>query len=157
MKYNFIKPTLIFALIGFFIPGFTAVIIIGLQCLLTFLGLECSAAFDIIFIVSGILAIISPVIFFNQIKYLINYNSTSLNRRYILFIVLEYIFIQACFIPFFTNGENLCHGKGGQVGLELVFTAWIALPILIIISLVYNFFFNSLKTNNDNRSIRKNN
>jgi hypothetical protein len=44
IKFDFLKPTLIFAIVGFFIPGFTAIALLGFQMLLTFLGLECSAS-----------------------------------------------------------------------------------------------------------------
>jgi len=41
----------------------------------------------------------------------------------------------------------LCNGNGGQNGLELAFTAWLALPILILFSFVFKRIFKQTKFN----------
>lgn len=48
MNYNLVKPTLVFAFIGLFIPGFTAIGILGVQMLLNSLGIECKTAWVIV-------------------------------------------------------------------------------------------------------------
>jgi hypothetical protein len=39
---------------------------------------------------------------------------------------------------FFTNGQILCYGSGGQNGLEFIFTGWLSLPLLILFSVVFD-------------------
>lgn len=64
------------------------------------------------------------------------------------FNLIEYIFIQASLALFFTSGQTLCYVSDGQNGLELVFTAWIALPILIGLSVLFN---QTLKSQNEKK------
>lgn len=145
MKFNFIKPTLIFAIVGIFIPGFTAIGLLGLQMLLSKLGIECAIAWTIIWTTTSISGIILPFLFYRYINALTVEKLQSLKTRLIFFNLFEYIFIQSSFTLLFTSGKTLCDFTDGQNGLELVFTAWLALPILIIFSYLFN---QTIKTTN---------
>lgn len=138
MKFNFIKPTLIFAIVGLFIPGFTAIGLLGLQILLSKIGIECSTAWTIIWTTTIIAGLILLFLFYRYIIRLTVENLQSLKTKLTFFNLLEYIFIQSSLTPLFTSGQTLCYGSGGQNGLELVFTAWLALPILVAISIIFN-------------------
>ena len=144
MKFNFIKPTLIFLIVGFFIPGFTAIGLLGLQMLLRKFNIECSTAWTIIWIFTISAVLILPILFYRYITRLTKDKLHSLKLRLNLFNLLEYIFIQSSLTPIFTSGQMLCYGRDGQNGLELVFTAWLALPILLIFSFIFNKTFKTL-------------
>ena len=106
--------------------------------LLSYFGIECSAAWKIIWTTTSIAGLVLPFLFYRHITRLTKDKVELLNTRLIFFNLFEYIFIQSSLTPFFTNGQILCYGSGGQNGLELVFTAWLALPILILFSFVFN-------------------
>lgn len=138
MKFNFIKPTLIFAIVGLFIPGFTAIGLIGLQILLSNFSIECSTAWKSIWTATIIIGLALPFLFYGHITKLKAEKLQSLKTRLTIFNFFEYIFIQSSLTPLFTNGQTLCYAGGGQNGLELVFTAWLALPILIVLSFIFS-------------------
>ena len=138
MKFNLTKPTLIFAIVGLFIPGFTAIGLLGIQKLLSSVGLECSTAWTIIWITTIIVGLALPYLFYRHISTLTADKLQVLKTRLTLFNLLEYILIQSSLTPLFTSGRTLCYGSGGQNGLELVFTAWLALPILLLFSFIFN-------------------
>ena len=144
MKFDFIKPTLFFAIIGLFIPGFTAIVILGLQMLLSYFGVECSKAWTVIWSTTIIAGLILPFLFYRHVKHLTIDKLKSLKTLLIFFNVIEYILIQSSLVPLFTNGKALCYVSDGQNGLELVFTAWLALPILIMFSFILNQTFKTL-------------
>ncbi len=132
---------MIFAIVGLFIPSFTAIVLLGLQMFLSNFGIECSTAWTIIWTLTTLAALILPILFYRHITALTSNKLQSLKTRLTLFNLFEYIFIQSSLTPLFTNGQILCYGSGGQNGLELVFTAWLALPILIILSFMFNQTF----------------
>jgi hypothetical protein len=138
-KFNFIRPTLIFTLVGLFIPGFTAIGILGFQMLLTLFGLECSTAWTVLWTLTISGGLILPILFYRniQINHLSEKYSQNLKTRLTLFNLLEYIMIQASLALFFTSGQTLCYVSDGQNGLELAFTAWLALPILLGFSFLF--------------------
>jgi hypothetical protein len=146
MKFNFTKPTLVFAIVGLFIPGFTAIGLLGLQLLLSNIGIECSKAWTIIWTTTIISGLILPLLFYRHITKLTVEKFQSLKTRLTFFNLFEYIFIQSSLTPLFTSGRTLCNVSDGQNGLELVFTAWLALPILIIFSYIFN---QTIKTTNN--------
>ncbi len=135
MKYNFLNSTLIFCAIGFFIPGFTAILLFGIQMLFTTIGIECSDSWKLIWYISWIGMFLLPLFFIKNL--MSNKDQQSLKNKLILFNILEYIFIQASLASLFTSGQTLCYGSGGQNGLEFAFTGWLALPILIILSYIF--------------------
>ena len=145
MKFNFIKPTLIFAIVGLFIPGFTAIGLLGLQMLLSNIGIECSTAWTIIWTTTTIAGLVLPLLFYRHIASLTIDKIQSLKTRLTFFNLLEYIFIQSSLTPLFTSGQTLCYVSDGQNGLELVFTAWLALPILVAFSFIFRKTFNQTK------------
>lgn len=138
MNVNLIKTTLIFSIIGIFVPGITAIGILGFQMLLSKFGIECSAAWKTIWTVTIIAGLILPLLFYRHLTLITPNKIPALKMRLILFNLFEYISIQSSLAPLFTNGETLCYVSDGQNGLELVFTAWLALPILIVFSFIYN-------------------
>jgi hypothetical protein len=137
-KFGFIKPTIIFSVIGIFIPGFTAIGILGIQMLLTSIGIECSNAWNGIWIFSILSSIILPLFFYLHIQKINQDKLRNLKIYLNLFNIFEYFLIQASLSAFFTTGEILCYGSGGQNGIELAFSAWLAIPILICFSFIFS-------------------
>lgn len=138
MKFNFIKPTVIFTVVGLFIPGFTAIGLLGLQMLLIKIGIECSTAWTIIWATTTIGGLLLPFLFYRHLTTLTADKMQSLKTQLTFFNLFGYIFIQSSLTPLFTSGRTLCYVTDGQNGLELVFTAWLALPILIAFSFAFN-------------------
>ena len=145
-KPDLLKPTLIFSAVGFFIPGFTAIGLIGFQMLLSFLGFKCHNAWTILWTITILGSLTLPILFYRHIKKLTEKKLGNLKTLLTFFNLIEYTFIQASLAIFFTNGQTLCYVSAGQNGLELVFTAWLALPILIGFSLIFG---RALKTKYD--------
>ncbi|MGG7035454.1 MAG: hypothetical protein ACI7YS_09715 [Flavobacterium sp.] len=137
MKFNFLKPTFISCLIGVFIPGFTAILFFLFQLLTDKLNIECEIYWKCVWILTTVISIITPIIFLKNIEKTKNPTLTKLT----LFNFIEYISLQGSLAQFFTNGKTICYGSGGQNGMELVFTAWFALPILICFSFVFQHRF----------------
>lgn len=138
MKFNFTRITLIFSVLAFLFSAIPAVVLIGMQIGLTKIGIECSKAWIIIWILSGLLAIFQPVIFYRHLKSITLAKIESLKSQYIVFNLLELIFIQASLIPLFTTSQTLCYVSDGQNGIELIFTSWLSLPVLIILSFIFS-------------------
>jgi hypothetical protein len=67
MKFNFIKPTLIFTIVGLLIPGFTAIGLLGFQMLLSKIGIECSTAWTVIWTTTTIAGLFLPYLFYRDI------------------------------------------------------------------------------------------
>ena len=145
-KFNFLKSTLIFSIIGLFIPVFTAIGLLLIQMFLSKFRIECSVAWEMIFYSSIGCAIIFPVLFCRHIMNLEVNNSQSLRLKLIVFNIVEYIFIQASIGSLFTNGNALCYANGGQNGIELIFSGWFAIPILLIFSAIFSFVYSKQNT-----------
>lgn len=139
-KISYIRSTLKFCLAGLFIPGFTAIAIMGLQKGLEFLGIECSTSWTVLWSVTAIGMLIAPFIFIRQMyKRLLNgYHLTT--DKLTIFNIIEYTCIQATLAIFYTSGRTLCYVSDGQNGLEFIFTGWMALPFLVVLSLVFDNF-----------------
>ena len=135
--FSFVGKTGYFLIAGFFIPGFTAIILVGLQLLLTKLGVDCSFAYKIVFSISAINALAIPYLF---IRYFARFDFTKvdMSKRLIIFNLAEYTFIQGGLALFFSNTNTLCYATDGQNGLEIVFFGWFALPILILLSWLFD-------------------
>ena len=138
-QYRYLKATMIFCLIGFFIPGFTAILLLGIQMLLTEIGMECANSWKLIWTGTWIGMILLPILFFRYLNGKSTMPYQKIKTNLILFNLFEYIFIQASLALLFTNGNILCYGSGGQNGIEFAFTAWLALPILIIFSYFFEY------------------
>ncbi|HKO78404.1 MAG TPA: hypothetical protein VJU52_14405 [Flavobacterium sp.] len=130
---------MIFCLIGFFIPGFTAILLLGIQMLLTEIGMECANSWKLIWTGTWIGMILLPILFFRYLNGKSTVPYQKIKTNLILFNLFEYIFIQASLASLFSNGNTLCYGSGGQNGIEFAFTAWLALPILIIFSYFFEY------------------
>lgn len=138
MTFNFIKPTLIFSIIGLFIPGFTAILLFGIQMSLYSFGIDCEICWKIIWSLTTITGIALPIYFIQHIKKITSKKIETLKTKLLLFNLIEYICIQSSLGSLFSNTRTLCYESDGQNGLELVFTAWFSLPILITLAFVFN-------------------
>lgn len=132
MKFNFLKSTLIFCAVGIFIPGFTAILFFLFQILFNKIGIDCETYWKSITLITSVLSIILPLFYFKYLKKYRNPTQTNL----LLFNILEYSFLQICIGQFFITSNTICFGRGDG-GLIFVFTAWIALPILICFSFIF--------------------
>ena len=137
-KFNFINQTLKFCIAGFFIPGFTAIAILGLQMGIGLLGIECSKSWIILWTLTTVGAVVAPLVFVRLMnkRLLEGYNLTA--NKLIIFNLVEYAFIQGTLAAFFTNGQTLCYVSDGQNGLEFAFTGWMSMPFLIVLSLLFD-------------------
>ena len=133
MKFNYIKPTLISCAVGIFIPGFTAILFFLFQTLTDKIGIACDTYWNFIWILTSIISITLPFYFIKNITKTKNPTLTKLT----IFNFVEYMCIQVCLARFFTNSKTICYGSGGQNGMELIFTAWLSLPILVCLSFVF--------------------
>lgn len=137
-RSSFIHPTLKFCIAGLFIPGFTAIVIFGLQIGLEFLGIECTAAWGILWTLTTSGAIAAPIIFIRLVNKWLSGEYDLTTGKLLIFNIIEYTAIQCALTSFFTTGQTLCYVSDGQNGLEFVFTGWMALPVLILLSLVFD-------------------
>ena len=140
-KYSFISPTLKFCIAGLFIPGFTAAAILGLQMAIGLFGAECETAWIILWMLTSIGAVVAPLIFIRSMNKRLSEGYNLTTKKLIFFNITEYTFIQATLAMFFTNRHTLCYVTDGQNGLEFVFTGWMALPFLVMLS----FRFDNLR------------
>jgi len=133
---NFLRPTNIFSIVGIFIPGFTAIVILLFQMLITFLGVECAFSWNILWVVTAFASIILPIYFF---WYISNTSSSikKIKTSLTIFNIAEYTFLQASIGLFFSDGKTLCYVSDGQNGIQFVFTAWLAIPIIIGLSMAF--------------------
>jgi hypothetical protein len=53
------------------------------------------------------------------------------------FNIIEYTLLQASLASLFTNGQTLCYVTDGQNGLEFAFTGWFAIPIVFLLSVLF--------------------
>jgi hypothetical protein len=134
---NYIQATLKFCVAGLFIPGITVFPIFGFQWLLQNGGVDCKASWVIIWTTYLIGALVTPFIFIWLMyrKLATGYNLTTDKLTY--FNLAEYMFIQCTLASLFTTGQTLCYGHPAQNGIEFIFTGWLALPILIGLSYVF--------------------
>ncbi|TDE44512.1 hypothetical protein E0I26_09115 [Flavobacterium rhamnosiphilum] len=138
INFDFLKPTIIFSVIGIFVPGFTAIGLIGTQMLLSSGGIECSISWKVIWTLTTIIGIALPITFIKYIRNITIEKLETLKTKLIIFNLVEYVCIQSSIGSLFSNSKILCYGSGGQNGIELVFTAWLALPILVVLSIIFN-------------------
>jgi hypothetical protein len=134
-KYSFTSQTLKFCIAGFFIPGLTAIAIIGLQMGIALSGIECSVTWTLLWILTAIGMVIAPLLFIRRMNGRIAARQTLTTREFTVFNVIQYTLVQATLASFFTSGYTLCYVSDGQNGMEFVLTGWMALPLLIVMSL----------------------
>lgn len=137
-KYRFTTSTLKFCIVGFFIPGFTAIAILVLQMGIALSGIECSSSWTVLWILTTVGMMTAPFLFIRLMNRTLSagYNLTA--DKLIIFNITEYTFIQATLAAFLTNGDTLCYVTDGQNGLEFALTGWMALPVLIVLSVAFD-------------------
>ncbi|NMH23839.1 hypothetical protein Q361_1467 [Flavobacterium croceum DSM 17960] len=132
MKSNFLKPTLIFCLIAIFIPGLTGNLFFSLQNLTEKISLNCVNYWNLVWILTSFLAFTLPIIFIKNLMKTKNLTLTKLT----LFNFIEYLCLQACLARIYIDAETLCYGTG-EDGVEIYFTGWLALPIILCLSFLF--------------------
>jgi len=137
-KTSYLKSTLKFCIAGLFIPGFTAIAIWGLQMGLGLLGIECSTSWTVLWTLTTIGMVMVPLIFIQQMNKRLSKGYNLTTDKLTIFNLIEYTFIQATLAIFFTSGQTLCYVSDGQNGLEFAFTGWMALPFLVVLSLLFD-------------------
>lgn len=137
-KFNFLINSLIFSLIGIFIPGFTLVFIFLMQKLSDEAGLECSMFWKATWIMGWIGTLSLPYYFYHHFKSVKLKNLHLLKTHLLLFNFLFYISLQISFGSFMTNANTLCYVSDGENGLEFIFTAWLSLPIIMVFSYIFS-------------------
>jgi hypothetical protein len=135
-KVGFVKTTGWFSLAGLFIPGFTAIGIIGLQSLITLFGVECANSWSLLWSITIVGSIILPWVFLRFIQRT-SLETETLRKWLIFFNIIEYTLLQASLASLFTNGQTLCYVSDGQNGLEFAFTGWFAIPIILLLSVLF--------------------
>lgn len=139
-KYNFLIPTIKFSIIGFFLSGLPAIILFGVSQFFEnwVTQNDCISAIIYTWWTSFLGSIILPVLFFIYLKKFEVYKRQSLQFKLVLFNFMEYVLITGSLCIVSSNPKILCYGHDGQIGLEIVFMAWCAIPFLIIYSFVLN-------------------
>jgi hypothetical protein len=141
VSINFLKPTLIFAVIGLFAVGLSAIISSCIQMAVA-IAVDCVIAWKIVWFIYLLSAIMLPIFFNRYIKS--TKNPDKIIRNLNIFNFVEYSFIQIALLPCFTGFKTLCFVVDGQNGIELVFTAWLSIPLLLLFSFLWK---NSFKQN----------
>ena len=139
-KFNFLIPTIVFSIAGIFLGGFAVVILFLISQFFETMITEndCVNAIICTWWTSFLGSIILPVLFFVYLKKFEVYRRQSLQFKLVLFNFIEYVLITGALCIFSSDPEILCYGRDGQIGLEIVFMAWCAIPLLIIYSFVLN-------------------
>jgi hypothetical protein len=137
-KFHFTRTTLKFGIAGIFIPGFTAIAILVPVTIFRALGVECYVVWTSWSVLTTIGAIIAPVIFLKMILKRLAEGHRMTTASVIIFNLTEYTFLQCMLAVFFSSSETRCYGTDGQNGLEFAFTGWIAIPFLILMSLLFD-------------------
>lgn len=137
-KSSYLYSTLKFCIAGIFIPAVTIYAIVVFQIGLEFLGIECKTAWTIIWTITSIGAIVTPAVFILLLSKTSPTNYKFKRDNIVKFNIIELLLIQTTLAIFFTTGQSLCYGNGGQNGLEFIFTGWMALPALLIFSLIFD-------------------
>jgi len=142
MKYEITKSALKFSIAGIFIPGFSMIVVLGLQMLINLVVKDCEVAWKMLFVIMTLGAIITPIIFGNRVLKA-NQIDDFFAANLWLYNLSEYIFLQVALGWLYSSTDTLCYRTDGQNGLQFVFTAWIGL----IIILIYSFILDLIKNN----------
>lgn len=137
-RYKLTKQTLKFCIAGFFIPGLTVIVVFGIQVGLGLLSVECTASWAITWTITTVGMIVAPIYFVRKLKKTLNEGYEISINSLINFNLIEYVFIQSTLAALFSNPRTLCYLSDGQNGLEFVFTGWMAMPLLVMLSLVFD-------------------
>ncbi|MEP3388016.1 MAG: hypothetical protein ABJO02_07505 [Reichenbachiella sp.] len=137
-KNPILKSTLKFCIAGFLMPGFTAILFLGIQMALVFFGIECSFSWLLIWIVAFVGMVAFPLSFIRTLNFHIKNDMDLQGWMITRFNIIQYLFMQCALAYFYTTGDTLCYVTDGQNGLEFAFTGWLSIPILIILSLIFD-------------------
>lgn len=137
MRWTFTKPTLYFLIAGIFLPPITAISLLLIQILLTSLGIECSVAWNTIFWISKASVIIFPILFFIFSKSKLK-KAKSIALDITIFNFVEFLLVQSSLALFLEDAKTLCYSSDGQIGLGLVLVGWAAIPILLLLSIIFD-------------------
>jgi hypothetical protein len=135
---SYVSSTLKFCIAGLFIPMVTVYAIVGLQMGIDYLGIECKTSWTILWTITTVGAITAPFVFVRLMNKKLSTGYNFSNDKLLNFNIIEFTFIQCSLATFFTNGQTFCYGNGGQNGIEFMFTGWLALPFLIVLSLTFD-------------------
>jgi hypothetical protein len=113
--------------------------VLGLQMGLVFLGIECTNSWSVIWTLTIVGMLVSPIVFVRRMQKKLEEGYELTSGNLITFNIIEYTLIQTSLPVFFSDPRMLCYGTDGQNGLEFAFTGWMALPLLILLSLVFDY------------------
>jgi hypothetical protein len=136
---SFPRRTLLFCFIGLFISYPTLLGIWGFQSVISLLT-GCVNSWMIVWVITGLGAIILPVLFLRHIREIDSKRLQSLGVVLAFFNLIEYILIQCSLAMFYVDGKMLCYGHDGLMILPFVLSSWVAIFLLIIFSLVCSIF-----------------
>jgi hypothetical protein len=103
-----------------------------------FVGIECASSWTIVWTLTTVGLVAAPIFFVRLMNKTLSAGYNLTTDKLIIFNIVEYTFIQGTLAAFFTNGRTLCYVTDGQNGLEFAFTGWMALPFLVVLSLVFD-------------------
>ncbi len=128
-EFNYLKSAALFTIVGFLIPGFTAILLILILLFATSLGLKCTLVWNTLWILMLLGSLITPFIFF---KYHLKKteDTTTKRNKFRLFNIIEYTLLQGSITNFITSADTLCNVKDGQNGIQLILAAWLAFQSL---------------------------
>ena len=141
-KNRFTKPTLYFSLVGFIAAAIPALFFIGVESCLEKLGYSCISAIPIICNCAAFICLLLPISFF---VYLLrshsSFSDSQIKGRILIFDSILFLCIPTALEPYVSTANTLCNVADGQNGLELVFSAWLALPVLLLFSFIFEQIF----------------
>lgn len=141
MRFSFTRPTLFFCLAGIFLSGFTVIGLAFVQMLLESFGIGCPRAWNIIWTITSIVAIVVPTVSYLHLKKIKLHQVTSFT---IVFNLIEFICIQSGLLPLFITAKNLCYSSDGQLVFVFIITAWGSLPVLVLLNLLFDRKYSKL-------------
>ncbi|HTH57910.1 MAG TPA: hypothetical protein VL728_17805 [Cyclobacteriaceae bacterium] len=138
-KVSYLAITLKFSIASFFLAVLPVFVALGFQLILTGLGADCNKAWTIIWTISWTGMIITPILFARRIRRrgLAGFHLPS--QAVTFFNIIQYSFIQWSLASILTSGKTLCYVTDGQNGIEFIFTGWMAIPVLLALSLFFDF------------------
>ncbi|MEQ8245385.1 hypothetical protein [Fulvivirga sp.] len=137
-RFKYINSTLKFSIAGFFLPAAGAILFLVLQLGLLALGMECSLAIKALWTMTSFGLVITPIIFIRSLLQKLGEGKQLRSNKLFIFNIFQYFFIQCSLTSLFTSSQTLCYVTDGQNGIEFAFTGWMAIPFLILLSLIFD-------------------
>jgi len=139
-EFAFVKYTVQFCIFGFFFCAVPLYLLLAIQSIFDMFLHNCVQSMRLTWCLCLFGCILTPLLFNLHLKRKEVYSNQLLKKQLGLFNALTLTFIQGALGIFSSDPQFLCYGTDGQNGLELIFNAWCALPILILIS----YYFKTL-------------